>query len=199
MIKSDSQLKNQWLRKKELEQEIRNTYDQYEGIEAKILAAGFEIELNVLNEEIREYGLLKTLTLQEAINGPLRRTLLLDHVSELLSKLRIAAGLSQSELAKELGWKQSNISRFESENYSSQTLSKIIEYASVLGVWLHVVPALTDEPAAIEFPPSEEIVFSQLFATAISKQGNIDKPVESDSDTHSGDKLYISQTSEVVA
>jgi transcriptional regulator with XRE-family HTH domain len=75
----------------------------------------------------------------------LNKPILIDNISELLSKLRIAANLSQHEMADKLGWEQSNLSRFENENYNSQTISKIVEYVSALGVWLHITPSLTEE------------------------------------------------------
>jgi transcriptional regulator with XRE-family HTH domain len=56
-------------------------------------------------------------------------------------------------MAELLGWEQSNLSRFENENYSSQTISKIVEFASALGIYLHVTPSLTEEPEQPQTQP----------------------------------------------
>jgi len=54
-------------------------------------------------------------------------------------------------MAEKLGWQQPNLSRFESENYSSQTIAKITEFVGILGIYLHVMPSITEEPRNIIF------------------------------------------------
>jgi transcriptional regulator with XRE-family HTH domain len=98
-----------------------------------------------LESEIREYELLLSLDFEAAINGPLSDPIPLENISELLSKLRLTAKLTQSNLAKRLDWEQANVSRFESENYNSHTVSKLIEYSNALGVKFYIVPTLAEE------------------------------------------------------
>ncbi|MCB8991836.1 MAG: helix-turn-helix domain-containing protein [Ardenticatenaceae bacterium] len=116
----------------------------YEPDETKAFTAPLVFELEELEEQIEEYeGLVKE-SLAESIQGRLTKPVLLDEIGELLAKLRIASGLTQKDVADLLGWKQSNVSRFESENYQSQTISKVAEYADGLGVWLYVIPELEE-------------------------------------------------------
>lgn len=198
MIRNDNQLIQLTERKKELEQEIEEIRTQYSGIEADILATGLELEVSQIKEDAREYCLLRMMTLAEAVQGPLQRPFLIDHVSDLLSKLRIASGKTQTELASILGWKQSNVSRFESENYSAHSLSKVIEYASTLGIWLHVIPALTDELDTIDFYSREGVTSSGITSTSFRIQGTVSAPPKHDSNTHSGITSNVFQGNEVV-
>jgi transcriptional regulator with XRE-family HTH domain len=137
-------------------------------------------------DKIIEYKKLKELPFTDAITSLLSRPVLIDNIGELLAKLRIAAKLSQSDIAQRLGWQQSNLSRFESENYNSQTINKIVEYASLLGVWLHVQPSLTEE-AEIKGKKKPEIKAQKLnlldtVSTSISySDDNIDDSLQTKS------------------
>lgn len=144
MIKNENQLVRVNSRIEKLEQQLNEILAQYSGIELELLYLPISDEIEKLQEEIYEYKSLKKLSLNESIQGLLSEPLLLDNIGELLTKLRIAAGYTQKELASKLGWKQSNISRFENPNYSSQTIAKVIEYANALDVWLQVFPSMTE-------------------------------------------------------
>lgn len=146
MIKSDAQLKRAEARLQEIREQIAYLEDRYAGMELQILKSPLVQEEQERESEIEEYQQLRQLSLEEAVEGPLREPVLLDNIGELLAKLRIAADFTQKELAERLGWHQSNLSRFESENYSSQTIAKVVEYAASLGVWLHISPSLTEKP-----------------------------------------------------
>jgi transcriptional regulator with XRE-family HTH domain len=111
-----------------------------------------------LKEEIEEYRIIREVNLEEAVSGILSEHVLIDNIGPLLAKLRIAAKMTQEDLANELGWEQSNLSRFENESYSSQTIGKVVEYTSALGVWLLVKPSLSDvgeTPVEVEFKTTE--------------------------------------------
>ncbi|MBN2117907.1 MAG: helix-turn-helix transcriptional regulator [Anaerolineales bacterium] len=145
MIKSSVQLKCAEERLGSVRQLISEYNEKYSGIELELYSAPLIVEERQLLAEIVEYKKLKELPFVGAINYLHYQSLLIDNIGELLSKLRIAAKLSQSEMAQKLGWEQSNLSRFESENYNSQTINKIVEYASALGIWLHIFPSLSED------------------------------------------------------
>lgn len=151
MIKNDKQLKHAQARLKEVRREIDELERQYSGLQLDIFRTPLVQEKEKREEEIEEYLQLRELSLEEAVVGPLKKPTLLGNVGELLAKLRIAAGLTQQELAERLDWHQSNLSRFESEYYSGQTVAKIIEYATSLGVWLHITPSLTEGPLQVSY------------------------------------------------
>ena len=55
-----------------------------------------------------------------------------------LTSLRKASGLSQKELAKQVGTSQQQISRLESPSYEGHSLSMLRRVAEVLGATVHV-------------------------------------------------------------
>jgi ribosome-binding protein aMBF1 (putative translation factor) len=68
-----------------------------------------------------------------------RRSLALESIEELpktLIQARIAAGLSQEELAGKLGLKPQQIQRYEATNYQGASLERVNEILRALGVKL---------------------------------------------------------------
>ena len=96
----------------------------------KAQLAGLKSQLEDLRSEIQEY---------EALRSGKRRMIALDSIEELpktLIQARIAAGLSQEELAAKLGLKPQQIQRYEATNYQSASLERVNEIVRVLGVKL---------------------------------------------------------------
>jgi transcriptional regulator with XRE-family HTH domain len=149
VIRNRNQLNQARNRLNDVLREVESLSRDYSGMEQEILRTPLIHEIEELREEIAEFQELSQSTLDEATQGILQKPMLLDQIGELLTKLRIAAGFTQAELAARLGWQQPNLSRFESENYNSQTIAKVVEYADSLGVWLHVVPSLTEKPPEV--------------------------------------------------
>jgi ribosome-binding protein aMBF1 (putative translation factor) len=92
--------------------------------------AGLKSQVEDLRSEIQEY---------EALRSGKRRMIALDSIEELpktLIQARIAAGLSQEELAAKLGLKPQQIQRYEATNYQSASLERVNEIVRVLGVKL---------------------------------------------------------------
>ena len=52
-----------------------------------------------------------------------------------LIKARIAAGLSQRELAERLELKAQQIQRYEAEGYASASFQRLCEVAHAVGLW----------------------------------------------------------------
>jgi transcriptional regulator with XRE-family HTH domain len=145
MIKNNSQLIQSQERLKKIQNELNEYRKDANNLTHKSLTISLEYEEEKIQNEILEYSRLKELSFEAAVTSVLNKHVLLDNIGELLAKLRIAAKLSQADLADRLDWEQANVSRFENESYSGQTVSKIVEYASALDIWLHVVPSLNDE------------------------------------------------------
>lgn len=151
MIKNDTQAKRARSRLKRIQDELKRLEEKYHGFELEFWAGSLREDAAKLQEEIREYELLKIMPFQVAVEAILQESVLLENISELLTKLRIAAKKTQEEMAEELGWQQSNLSRFESEKYNSQTIGKISEYVEALNVWLYLTPALAEHPPRITY------------------------------------------------
>jgi ribosome-binding protein aMBF1 (putative translation factor) len=83
-------------------------------------------QLESLNAEINEY---------ERLRKTRRRQIDLSVVTDLpqaLIRARIAAGISQRELATRLGLKEQQIQRYEATQYASASLSRVIEVAQAI-------------------------------------------------------------------
>ena len=91
---------------------------------------GLKSQLQDLKKELQEY---------EALRSGKRRVIPLDSIEELpktLIQARIAAGLSQEDLAARLGLKPQQIQRYEATNYQSASLERVNQIVRVLGVKL---------------------------------------------------------------
>lgn len=145
IIKNTAQFNNAEIRREAIRKKIEE-YREYTGIQYELYAQPLIIEMQELDGRIQEFNKLTNLPLEQAISGVLSTPILIDNIGELLAKLRITAKKTQSEMAEILEWEQPNLSRFENENYNSQTISKIVEFASALGVYLLITPSLTEKP-----------------------------------------------------
>ncbi len=99
------------------------------GVHPKLVKAQCDAlasQLESLNEEINEY---------ERLRKSRRRQIDLAVVTDLpqaLIRARIAAGISQRELALRLGLKEQQIQRYEATKYASASLSRVIEVAQAI-------------------------------------------------------------------
>ena len=152
MIKNNLQAQRVEIRIKQLEDELDQVRAKYPDIDEQIFwGSQLEDEINELAAQLDEYKKLCSMDLVDAVNTILQEPVLLENIGELLAKLRIASNYTQEEMANILGWRQSNLSRFESDRYSSQTIGKISEYIDALGVWLHVYPWMNETRPDIKF------------------------------------------------
>ena len=91
---------------------------------------GLKSQFDDLKLELQEY---------EALRSGKRRVIVLDSIADLpktLIQARIAAGLSQEDLAAKLGVKAQQVQRYEATNYRSASLERLNEIVKVLGVKL---------------------------------------------------------------
>ena len=90
--------------------------------------AGVKSQLRDLEDELREYEKLKS-------GGPRRLELdSLDALPKVLIQARIAAGLTQEDLAARLGLKPQQIQRYEANDYQTASLARLLEIARVLNL-----------------------------------------------------------------
>jgi ribosome-binding protein aMBF1 (putative translation factor) len=92
--------------------------------QTRILAVESEIE--DLQAQLFEY---ETLRHSGNTNVPLAA---LESLAQELIKARIAKGLTQAALAKQLGMKSQMIQRYETNNYENASLARVLEVARVL-------------------------------------------------------------------
>jgi ribosome-binding protein aMBF1 (putative translation factor) len=97
----------------------------------KGMREGMESQLGDLREELAEYEALRAGQVREI---ELRS---LTELPDALIRARIAAGLSQRDLARRLGMKEQQIQRYEATRYAGATLERVQAVADALGVQLH--------------------------------------------------------------
>ena len=90
--------------------------------------ASIEGQLGDLDAQLHEYEQLRAGTRDRV------RATSFDQLPKALVQARIAAGLSQRDLAERLGLKEQQIQRYEAEDYASASLSRLEEIRSALGV-----------------------------------------------------------------
>lgn len=143
MIKNDRQfgiVRSRVERLAELQDELLERLERESENRARL-----ELELRAVRAEIR--GMQSDLDDYEALKagraeiGTAER---IEDVPRLLIRARVAAGLSQSDLAERLGLHPQQIQRYEASDYESASLSRLIEIARALNVELG--PAI--EPTA---------------------------------------------------
>jgi len=91
-------------------------------------AGKIEVVLTEREDQIREYDALKRGELK------LPKIERLDQIAGLIPKIRIARGVSQTELGRRLGVSKQVISRYEESDYQSVGLGRLQEMLDVLEV-----------------------------------------------------------------
>jgi ribosome-binding protein aMBF1 (putative translation factor) len=88
-------------------------------------------QIEELRAQLTEYDALRSgeITLDEID---------FDELPAMLIRARIAAGLTQRELADRMGLKEQQIQRYEATDYRSASLSRLYEVIDALGVRLRV-------------------------------------------------------------
>ncbi|MEK7834076.1 MAG: helix-turn-helix transcriptional regulator [Acidobacteriota bacterium] len=103
--------------------------EAHPGVHPRLILAQKESvasELEVLRQEIGKYE-----NLRRKKSG-LKSLKFISNLPETLVKARIAAGLTQSALAKKLGLKPQQIQRYEATDYAQASLARIQQIASVI-------------------------------------------------------------------
>lgn len=88
---------------------------------------GIKSKIKDLETELEDYESLKNHSKNIIIHD-------LSELSNVLIKARIARNLTQEALADLLGMKYQQIQRYESQNYSSISLDKLLTIVKVLGI-----------------------------------------------------------------
>ena len=106
--------------------------DERKNTHARLVTAereALESQLTSLRRELLEYEQLKKTRVSE-----IEVTSIYELPAGLI-KARIAAGLSQRELAERLELKAQQIQRYEAEGYASASYRRLCEVAHAVGLW----------------------------------------------------------------
>ena len=151
MIRNDREYRHGKGRLSELEAELQRLSEGHRRAERNTVASAvidaLRMQIEDLEREISEYEDLKDGRLLSFGADDL------DSLGEIVTKARIACGLTQAELAEILGMTQQQIQRYERNGWQKISLWRLAEATDALGLELSVrarLPALnTKRPAGI--------------------------------------------------
>ncbi|MBI5281229.1 MAG: helix-turn-helix domain-containing protein [Candidatus Solibacter usitatus] len=102
--------------------------EEMAGKRSAAVRGSYEGMIRQLEDELREYDQLKS---GELSLPPVER---LDQAAPFIVKIRIARGLSQTELAHRLGVSKQVISRYEESEYQTVAIGRLQEILEAIGV-----------------------------------------------------------------
>ncbi|MGO9255105.1 MAG: helix-turn-helix domain-containing protein [Bryobacteraceae bacterium] len=128
MIKSDAQRERTLAQIDGFKQALAKVAHAAPGKRSAPVSASYQAMIRQLEEELREYDRLKSGDL--ALPNMER----LDQIAPFIAKIRIAKGVSQTELARRLGVSKQVISRYEESDYQTVALSRLQEILDAMGI-----------------------------------------------------------------
>lgn len=147
MITNERQYLNTRAAAKRFEQTLKNLEESSNDLEPwahQTMKAGIESELEVLRAQLTKYEAFRSGSVTEfAVDS-------FDELPDLLILARIARGLTQKDLAEELGIKEQQLQRYEATRYNKAAFERLLDVAVVLGLKVHVQASLAEDDSSSE-------------------------------------------------
>jgi len=128
MIKSDAQRERTTVQIEGFRRALAAAAQEKPGRRAAALRGSYESMIGQLEDELHEYDELKSGKLA------LPHIERLDQIAPFIAKIRIAKGVSQTELARRLGLSKQVISRYEESDYQTVAVGRLQEILDAVGV-----------------------------------------------------------------
>ena len=128
MIKRDAKRERTVAQIEGFRRALARVAEEKSGKRSAAIRGSYEGMIRQLEEELREYDELKSGDLK------LPKIDRLDEIAPFIVKLRIAKGVSQTELGKRLGVSKQVISRYEESDYQSVGIARLQEILDAIGV-----------------------------------------------------------------
>lgn len=128
MIKSEAQRERTATQIEGFRQALAKVAQEKPGKRSAAIRGSYDGMIRQLEDELREYDRLKSGQLS------LPRMERLDEIAPFISKIRIAKGVSQTELARRLGVSKQVISRYEESDYQTVAITRLQEILDAIGV-----------------------------------------------------------------
>lgn len=128
MIKTDAQRERTLVQIDGFRRALAHAEKEFSGKRAAVVRASYEGMIRQLEEEIREYDELK------AGEVTLPRVDRLDQIAPFIVRVRIAKGVSQTELARRLGVSKQVVSRYEESDYQTVAIARLQEILDAVGI-----------------------------------------------------------------
>jgi len=128
MIKSDAQRDRTVAQIEGFRQALAKAEVEEPGKRSAAIRGSYEGMIQQLEDELREYDQMKSgeLTLPHFER--------LDQIAPSIVKIRIAKGVSQTELARRLGISKQVISRYEESDYQTVSIARLQEILDAIGI-----------------------------------------------------------------
>ena len=128
MIKNDAQRDRAAAQIVGFQRALAQVEREMTGKRAAAVRGSYEGMIRQLEDELSEYEKLKSgkLTLPKIDR--------LDQVAPFIAKIRIAKGVSQTELARRLGVSKQVISRYEETEYQTVVIARLQEILDAIGI-----------------------------------------------------------------
>jgi len=133
MIKSDAQRDRTLAQIEGFQRALLKVEEEEPGKRSAAIRGSYEGMIRQLEDELREYDQMKSgeLTLPHFER--------LDQIAPSIVKIRIAKGVSQTELARRLGVSKQVISRYEESDYQTVAIARLQEILDAIGVKTAVI------------------------------------------------------------
>lgn len=128
MIKSDAQRERTAAQVDGFKQALAKIAQEQTSKRSTAIRGSYEGMIRQLEEELREYDRLKS---GELVLPDMER---LDQIAPFLAKIRIAKGISQTELARRLSVRKQVISRYEEADYQTVAVARLQEILDAMGI-----------------------------------------------------------------
>ena len=128
MIKSDAQRERTVAQIEGFRRALAKVAEEKSAKRSAALRGSYEGMIRQLEDELREYDELKSGALA------LPKIERIDQIAPFIVKLRIAKGISQTELAQRLGVSKQVISRYEESDYQTVGIARLQEILDALGI-----------------------------------------------------------------
>jgi HTH-type transcriptional regulator/antitoxin HigA len=128
MIKSDAQRERTLAQIEGFRKALGDAEKQMSGRRLTAVRGSYQSIIRQLEDEVREYDRLRA---GDLILPPIDR---LDQIAPHIARIRIAKGISQTELARRLGVSKQVISRYEESDYQTVAVARLQEILDAIGI-----------------------------------------------------------------
>jgi HTH-type transcriptional regulator/antitoxin HigA len=128
MIKSDAQRDRTVAQIEGFRRALAKVEQEKPGKRSASIRGSYEGMIRQLEDELQEYDRLRS---GELMLPQIER---LDQIAPYVAKIRIAKGVSQTELARLLGVSKQVISRYEENDYQTVGVSRLQEILDAIGI-----------------------------------------------------------------
>ena len=133
MIKSDAQRERTVAQIEGFQQALAKVAEDRADKRSAAIRGSYESMIRQLEDELGEYDRLKS---GEVALPHVER---LDEIAPFIAKVRIAKGVSQTELARRLGVSKQVISRYEESDYQTVAIARLQEILDAIGIKTAVI------------------------------------------------------------